>query len=101
RDRAMALLWPDLDQAAASRNLRVTLTYLRQLFRDHPAGERAAGERAAGGLAAGAPAAVAPASGGMLDERFLLIDSSSIRLVAHPCLEVDLWQLDAHLAAAA
>lgn len=91
RDRAMALLWPDLDQAAASRNLRVTLTYLRQLFRDHPAGDQAAGE----------PAAGEPASGGMLDERFLLIDSSSIRLVAHPCLEVDLWQLDAHLAAAA
>ena len=45
RDRAMALLWPDLDQTAASRNLRVTLTYLRQLFREprpgHPVGSAA------------------------------------------------------------
>ncbi|BAL91119.1 putative SARP-family transcriptional regulator [Actinoplanes missouriensis 431] len=36
RDRLMDLLWPDLDPAAAARNLRVTLTYLRQaLGADH------------------------------------------------------------------
>jgi DNA-binding SARP family transcriptional activator len=81
RDRAMALLWPDLDQQAASRNLRVTLTYLRQVFRDQSAGD--------------SPGGAQP------DERFLLVDSSAIRLVAHPGLEVDLWQLDAHLEAAA
>ena len=68
RDRAMALLWPDLDQAAASRNLRVTLTYLRQV---------------------------------LASPRVLLVDSSAIRLVAVPGLDVDLWQLDAQLAAAA
>ena len=67
RDRAMALLWPDLDQAAASRNLRVTLTYLRQV---------------------------------LASPRILLVDSSAIRLVAVPGLDVDLWQLDAQLAAA-
>jgi LuxR family transcriptional regulator, maltose regulon positive regulatory protein len=68
RDRAMALLWPDLDQAAASRNLRVTLTYLRQVLQS---------------------------------PRMLLVDSSAIRLVALPGLDVDLWLLDAQLAAAA
>jgi DNA-binding SARP family transcriptional activator len=68
RDRAMTLLWPDLDQAAASRNLRVTLTYLRQV---------------------------------LASPRMLLVDSSAIRLVAVSGLEVDLWQLDAQLAAAA
>ncbi|MEU8243563.1 BTAD domain-containing putative transcriptional regulator [Actinoplanes missouriensis] len=36
RDRLMDLLWPDLDPSAAARNLRVTLTYLRQaLGADH------------------------------------------------------------------
>ena len=81
RERAMALLWPGLDQMAAARNLRVTLTYLRQLFRDPPAGEP--------------PGSPAP------DERFLLVDSAAIRLTAVPGLDVDLWQLDAHLTAAA
>lgn len=81
RDRAMALLWPELDQTAASRNLRVTLTYLRHVLRDQPAGDQFIG--------------LSP------DERFLLVDSASIRLVAHAGLDVDLWQLDAHLAAAA
>jgi len=81
RDRAMALLWPDLDQTAASRNLRVTLTYLRQVLRGSGNGEEAAGSP--------------------LDERFLVVDSSSIRLIGHPGLDVDLWQLDAHLSAAA
>ncbi|HEV8221470.1 MAG TPA: BTAD domain-containing putative transcriptional regulator [Streptosporangiaceae bacterium] len=68
RDRAMTLLWPELDQAAASRNLRVTLTYLRQVLQS---------------------------------PRMLLVDSSAIRLVALPGLDVDLWLLDAQLAAAA
>jgi DNA-binding SARP family transcriptional activator len=81
RDRAMALLWPELGQTAASRNLRVTLTYLRQVL-------RGSAERAT-------PVSLAP------DERFLLVDSSAIRLVPHPGLEVDLWQLDAHLGTAA
>ena len=77
RDRAMALLWPDLDQTAASRNLRVTLTYLRQLFREPRPGRPV---------------------GPPLDEKFVLVDSSSIHLVAYPGLEVDLWQLDANVA---
>ena len=77
----MALLWPDLDQIAASRNFRVTLTYLRQLFREPRPGR--------------------PVVGPPLDERFVLVDSSSIQLVAYPGLEVDLWQLDANLTIAA
>jgi DNA-binding SARP family transcriptional activator len=81
RDRAMTLLWPELDQTAAARNLRVTLTYLRQVLRGSRDGETPRGH--------------AP------DERFLLVDSSSMRLVPHPGLDVDIWQLDAHLAAAA
>ena len=81
RDRAMMLLWPELDQTAASRNLRVTLTYLRHVLRGSADCETAA----------------SPA----LNERFLIVDSSSMRLVAHPGLDVDLWQLDAYLGAAA
>ena len=81
RDRAMMLLWPDLDQTAASRNLRVTLTYLRQVLRGEEDGRTASG--------------LAP------DERFLIVDSSAIRLIAHPGLDVDLWQLDSQLTAAA
>jgi LuxR family maltose regulon positive regulatory protein len=81
RDRAMALLWPELGQTAASRNLRVTLTYLRQVLRGTGEGESES----------------APA----LDERFLIVDSSSIRLIAHPGLDIDLWQLDAQVTAAA
>jgi DNA-binding SARP family transcriptional activator len=80
RERAMALLWPELDPTAASRNLRVTLTYLRQLFRENATGD-------SGGRAP--------------DERFLFVDSSSIHLLTHPGLEVDLWELDTSLARAA
>jgi LuxR family transcriptional regulator, maltose regulon positive regulatory protein len=80
RESATALLWPSLDQAAASRNLRVTLTYLRRLLRE-------AGPR---------NPAVAPP-----DERFLAVDGTSIQLVAGPELEVDLWELDANVTAAA
>jgi len=78
RERAMALLWPDRDQTSAARNLRVTLTYLRQVFRSQSPGQ----------------------PGRPPDERFLLVDSSAIRLLAHPGLEVDLWQLASQLAAA-
>jgi DNA-binding SARP family transcriptional activator len=81
RDRAMALLWPDLDQTAASRNLRVTLTYLRQLFRELRPGRSNIGTH--------------------VDDRFLTVDSTTIHLVAHPDLEVDLWQLDKCVAGAA
>jgi len=81
RERAIALLWPDLDRAAAARNLRVTLTYLRQVLR-------------------GGTMTVQPRPGQTPDERFLIVDASTIRLLAHPGLEVDLWELEAHLAAA-
>ncbi|MET8354163.1 MULTISPECIES: BTAD domain-containing putative transcriptional regulator [unclassified Micromonospora] len=40
RVRLMDLLWPGLDQDAAARNLRVTLTYLRRVLdADRPAGD--------------------------------------------------------------
>jgi DNA-binding SARP family transcriptional activator len=40
RDRAIDLLWPDLGAREGARNLRVTLTYLRQLLEpDRPTGE--------------------------------------------------------------
>ena len=40
RDRAIDLLWPDRDGRAGARNLRVTLTYLRQLLEpERPTGE--------------------------------------------------------------
>ena len=40
RDAAIELLWPDHDAAGGARNLRVTLTYLRQLLEpERPAGE--------------------------------------------------------------
>jgi LuxR family maltose regulon positive regulatory protein len=40
RDRAIDLLWPDRDGHDGSRNLRVTLTYLRQLLEpERPPGE--------------------------------------------------------------
>jgi DNA-binding SARP family transcriptional activator len=40
RDAVTELLWPEHDAAAGARNLRVTLTYLRQLLEpERPAGE--------------------------------------------------------------
>jgi LuxR family maltose regulon positive regulatory protein len=40
RDRAIDLLWPDRDGRDGARNLRVTLTYLRQLLEpERPTGE--------------------------------------------------------------
>jgi LuxR family maltose regulon positive regulatory protein len=67
RERAMALLWPELDAEAGSRNLRVTLAHLRRLLEpSRPAGE--AGFH-------------------------LRTDGSTIRLFASPKLTVDLWEL--------
>jgi DNA-binding SARP family transcriptional activator len=67
RDLAIDLLWPELDAAAGARNLRVTLTYLRQLLEpDRPAGEASFHLRA---------------------------DANSITLLASEHLAVDLWDL--------
>ena len=66
RDRAIDALWPEHDLVAGSRNLRVTLTYLRRLLEpDRPAGEASFHIRA---------------------------DASSIRLVPSAHLRVDLWE---------
>jgi DNA-binding SARP family transcriptional activator len=45
RDRAGELLWPDLDPAAAGRNLRVTLAYLRRALEPHGSHLRADRDR--------------------------------------------------------
>lgn len=67
RDRAVDLLWPELDVDAGQRNLRVTLTYLRRVLEpDRPAGEASYHLRA---------------------------DADAVRLVASPALRVDLWDL--------
>lgn len=65
RDQATALLWPGLDQAKAARNLRVTLTYLRQLLEPDRSGGDASFH--------------------------LRTDGPTIRLVPSESLEVDLW----------
>jgi LuxR family transcriptional regulator, maltose regulon positive regulatory protein len=66
RDRAIGLLWPDLDVADGARNLRVTLSYLRRLLEpQRPAREASFHLRA---------------------------DTSTIRLFASPKLTVDLWE---------
>lgn len=67
RERAMDLLWPDLDPSDASRNLRVTLTYLRQLLEP----ERIRGEASF----------------------HLRADGTSISLHPSAHLSVDLWEL--------
>ncbi len=67
RDRAIDLLWPELDAEAGGRNLRVTLAHLRRLLEpDRPARE-------------------APF--------FLRADASIIRLFPSSRLTVDLWEL--------
>jgi DNA-binding SARP family transcriptional activator len=67
RDRAVALLWPELDTETGGRNLRVTLAHLRRLLEpDRPSGEASFHLRA---------------------------DGSSIQLFASPKLTVDLWEL--------
>jgi LuxR family maltose regulon positive regulatory protein len=65
RDRAMDLLWPGLEQAKAARNLRVTLTYLRQLLEPDRSGGDASFH--------------------------LRTDGELIRLVVSESLDVDLW----------
>lgn len=65
RDRAMDLLWPGLEQAKAARNLRVTLTYLRQLLEPDRSGGDASFH--------------------------LRTDGELIRLVPSESLDVDLW----------
>jgi LuxR family transcriptional regulator, maltose regulon positive regulatory protein len=73
RERAASLLWPDLDPAAASANLRVNLTHLRRLLDpDRPAGD---------------------------PTYYVRVDSSSIALHESPHLVVDAWQHDADLTA--
>ena len=67
RDRATDLLWPDLSARDGARNLRVTLTYLRQLLEPgRPAGEASFHLRA---------------------------DGSTIALHPSEYLVVDLWEL--------
>jgi LuxR family transcriptional regulator, maltose regulon positive regulatory protein len=67
RDRAVALLWPELDAEAGGRNLRVTLAHLRRLLEP----ERSSGEAGF----------------------HLRSDSATIRLFPSPKLAVDLWEL--------
>jgi DNA-binding SARP family transcriptional activator len=67
RDLAIDLLWPDHDLSSGGRNLRVTLTYLRQLLEpERPAGEASFHVRA---------------------------DANAITLYASDYLVVDLWEL--------
>lgn len=68
RDRAMALLWPELTPEAASKNLRVTLTHLRKVLEpDRPAGTAGYHVR---------------------------VDHSSIALHPSDHLHVDAWEAD-------
>jgi LuxR family transcriptional regulator, maltose regulon positive regulatory protein len=73
RERLLGLLWPDLDQSAAARNLRVTLTYLRRVLEPR----RGAGEPG----------------------YHLRIDRDTVRLAASGTLRTDLCDLREHLAA--
>jgi LuxR family transcriptional regulator, maltose regulon positive regulatory protein len=68
RDQAIGLLWPDLAPAKAARNLRVTLTYVRQLLEPDRAGGDASFH--------------------------LRTDANTIRLVPSESLSVDLWTFD-------
>ena len=74
RERAMDLLWPDLDVTDAARNLRVTLTHLRRCL--EPA--RARGEQG----------------------YHVRADGDHVRLVGSERLTVDVWELHHHLQAA-
>lgn len=67
RDQAIDLLWPELDARDGARNLRVTLTYLRQLLEpERPTGEASFHLRA---------------------------DAATITLQPSAHLTVDLWEL--------
>jgi DNA-binding SARP family transcriptional activator len=68
RDQATGLLWPDLASAKAARNLRVTLTYVRQLLEPDRSGGDASFH--------------------------LRTDANAIRLVPSESLSVDLWTFD-------
>ena len=75
RDRAVDLLWPELDAEAGGRNLRVTLAHLRHLLEpDRPAGEASF---------------------------HLRCDATTIALFPSPKLVVDLWELERLAADAA
>lgn len=68
RDRALALLWPDLGPDAAAKNLRVTLTHLRKVLEpDRPTG--------------------APGF-------HLRVDQTTIALHPSPHLRIDAWEVD-------
>lgn len=68
RDQAIGLLWPDLAPDRAARNLRVTLTYVRQLLEPDRSGGDASFH--------------------------LRTDANTIRLVPSEALSVDLWTFD-------
>jgi DNA-binding SARP family transcriptional activator len=74
RDRAIDLLWPDLDGSKARANLRVTLTHLQRLLEP----ERPGGH----------------------PPYFVRADAEHLRLSAIPALDVDLWAVEQHLARA-
>ena len=74
REQAIDLMWPDLDPPSASRNLRVTLSRLRRLIEP----ERRPGQACS----------------------WLRLDGPTLALAAPPQVEVDLWDLRRHLAAA-
>jgi ATP/maltotriose-dependent transcriptional regulator MalT/DNA-binding SARP family transcriptional activator len=68
REELAGALWPDLDTAAALRNLRVTLSYLLAVLEP---------ERREG----------APSF-------FVRSEGATLRLTTHGCLEVDAWQIE-------
>jgi DNA-binding SARP family transcriptional activator len=72
RDRLADLMWPELDAAAASRNLRVTMSRLR--------------------------AVLEPARDDTGSCTALRIDGDIVSLAPPPCVEVDLWQFRADVA---
>lgn len=68
REEIASTLWPDLDAAAAARNLRVTLSYLLAVLEP----DRADGEPSC----------------------FISTEAASIRLVSHDWLSVDAWEME-------
>jgi LuxR family maltose regulon positive regulatory protein len=68
REEIAASLWPDLAPAAAARNLRVTLSYLLALLEP----DRADGEPSC----------------------FVRSEATSVRLVNHEWLSVDVWEME-------
>jgi LuxR family transcriptional regulator, maltose regulon positive regulatory protein len=75
REELAGVLWPDLDAEAGARNLRVTLSYLLAVLEP---------ERAEG----------APSC-------FVRAEGTSLRLVGREWLEVDAWEMERALDAAA